>query len=196
MLPTSLLMFNAPAVRHFPWPTLSPSLNLVVHFSVQMHSTTKRRQRKSDFALVAIGIFKFVKSMLLIALGVALIRQRDQDLGVLASKWIDTLWLSRSYFNELVVKLSFVSQETIDQFAIGSFVYSALLLIEGVGLCLRRRWAEYLTVGITTSLLPFEFYKLANGVTGPGIVITFFNLAILLYLVTRLRTERRQRTNN
>jgi uncharacterized membrane protein (DUF2068 family) len=88
--------------------------------------------------------------------------------------------------------LSLLSPQTINQCTVASFLYAVLLAIEGIGRCLRKRWAEYLTIGITASLLPFEFYELAHRVTVSGIVITLLNLAILLYLVVRLFKNHRQ----
>ena len=102
------------------------------------------------------------------------------------------LWLGRPYVDAVLVKLSLLSKETIEKFAIGSFVYSVLLFIEGVGLCLRKRWAEILTVGITGSLLPFEFYELYQHVTVPRAVVTILNLAILVYLIVQLVNDRRR----
>jgi len=34
------------------------------------------------------------------------------------------------------------------------------MLTEGVGLALRKRWAEYLTIIATSSLIPLEVYEL------------------------------------
>jgi uncharacterized membrane protein (DUF2068 family) len=158
-----------------------------------MQAVPKHRNGKSDLAIVAIGIFKLAKSAILLALGIALIRCRNRDLGEVASRWISNVWLGRPYIDAVIDKLSFMSKETIDKFAIGSFVYSVLLLIEGVGLCLRKRWAEYLTVGITASLLPFEFYELYQRLTISGVVITIVNLAIVVYLVMRLFRDRRHK---
>jgi len=155
-----------------------------------MHTVAKHRNGKSDWAIVAIGIFKLVKSTSLLALGAALIHWRNKDLGAVASRWIGNVWLGRSSFDAVLVKLSLMSQKTIDEFAIGSFVYSVLLSVEGIGLCLRKRWAEFLTVGITASLLPFEFYELYHRVTTTGVVITVLNVAILVYLIVRLFKDR------
>ena len=77
----------------------------------------------------------------------------------------------------------------LEEVAVGSFIYSALLLVEGVGLCLRKRWAEFLTVGITASLLPFEFYELIHRLTTTGVVITLLNVAILWYLIVQIRHD-------
>src|SRR5215216_6583267 len=107
-----------------------------------MNAAAKHHHNRSDWTIVAIGAFKLVKSVSLMALGVALIRWRDEDLGEVASRWISHVWLGRSYVDAILVKLSFLRKETIDEFTIGSFVYSVLLLVEGIGLCLRKRWAE------------------------------------------------------
>jgi hypothetical protein len=146
----------------------------------------KNPHGKSDWAILGIGILKLAKSAGLLALGIALICNHNKDLGEVASRWITNVWLGRSYVDAVLVKLSLLPKETIDEFAIGSFVYSALLLVEGVGLCLRRRWAEFLTVGITASLLPFEFYELYQRVTATGVSATVLNLAIVVYLIVRL----------
>lgn len=151
-----------------------------------MPGMAKHTRGKSDWALVAIGSLKLAKSASLLALGLVLIYYRNEDLGEVASRWITNVWLGRSYVDAVLVKLSFMSKEKIDEFAIGSFVYSVLLLIEGIGLCLRRRWAEFLTVGITASLLPFEFYELYQRVTATGVVVTVLNIAIVVYLIMRL----------
>src|SRR4051812_47462518 len=155
-----------------------------------MYAAPKPEKRKSDWAIVVIGLFKLAKSVSLLVLGIALVHCRQDDLGAVAARWLKGAWLSRPHVDALIVKLSLMSQETIDEFAIGSFVYSALLLIEGVGLCLRKRWAEFLTVGITASLLPFEFYELHRHVTMSGVVVTVLNLAILIYLIFRLVKDR------
>jgi uncharacterized membrane protein (DUF2068 family) len=154
-----------------------------------MPAVAKHSHGKSDWAIVAIGSFKLAKSAGLLTLGIALVCYRNKNLGEVASRWITNVWLGRSYVEAVLVKLSFLNKEKIDEFAIGSFVYSVLLLVEGVGLCLRRRWAEFLTVGITASLLPFEFYELYQRVTATGVVITLLNLAIVVYLIVRLLTH-------
>jgi len=83
-----------------------------------------------------------------------------------------------------------VSKDTVDQLAIGSFVYAALLLVEGIGLCLRKPWAEYLTIGITSSLLPLEFYEIYQELTLLRAVIALINVLIVVYLVARLVRRR------
>jgi uncharacterized membrane protein (DUF2068 family) len=147
---------------------------------------------KSDATIIAIGVLKLLKCASLVAIGIALVYCRNKDLGEIASRWLGRLWLGRSYFDAMLVRLSSISKESVDKFAIGAFVYSVLLAIEGVGLVMRKHWAEYLTVIITASLLPFEIYELTQRLTISGVLVTLANLAIVVYLVVRLINERRQ----
>lgn len=68
-----------------------------------------------------------------------------------------------------------------------SFSYAVLEAIEAVFLWRGRRWAEYLTVVATASLLPFEVMELRNGVSPVKVVALVLNLAILVWLVWRKR---------
>ena len=69
----------------------------------------------------------------------------------------------------------------------GTFFYALLHLVEGTGLVTRRRWAEYLTVVATGSLLPFEVYEIARKFSVIRAGILAVNLAIVAYVIARLR---------
>jgi uncharacterized membrane protein (DUF2068 family) len=155
-----------------------------------MSTSGQSKQHRTNFGLVVIGMFKLVKSTLLLGLGIALLYGRDRDLGQLASHWIAAVSIGRPLLDSLMSKLSSIHPRTLEHVAAGSFVYSALFLIEGVGLCRRKRWAEILTVVITASLLPFELYELFHRVTATGAVITVVNIAILGYLLVQLMHDR------
>jgi uncharacterized membrane protein (DUF2068 family) len=63
------------------------------------------------------------------------------------------------------------------------------LLTEGIGLLLRKRWAEYFTIITTGGLVPLEIYEIARHVTAAKIVVLALNVAIVVYLVVRVREE-------
>jgi uncharacterized membrane protein (DUF2068 family) len=67
------------------------------------------------------------------------------------------------------------------------FAYASVFAVEGVGLVLRRRWAEWLTVVVTGSFLPIEGYELAHRRGGAEVVALALNLAIVGYLLAHLR---------
>jgi uncharacterized membrane protein (DUF2068 family) len=66
-------------------------------------------------------------------------------------------------------------------------VYALVEGIEAVGLWRRRRWAEYLTFVVTTSLLPLEIYELANRATVFKAIAFVINVAVVAYLLRAKR---------
>ena len=66
-------------------------------------------------------------------------------------------------------------------------MYGAIEGIEAVGLWYQRRWAEYLTFLVTTSLLPLEIYEIVNHTTVFKILAFLINIAVVLYLLRAKR---------
>jgi len=71
--------------------------------------------------------------------------------------------------------------------AIGAIAYALLEGTEGVGLAMRRRWAEYLTVIATGVLIPYEAYEVVRHVTLFKVGALVLNLAVVGYLAYRKR---------
>lgn len=71
--------------------------------------------------------------------------------------------------------------------AIAALVYAALEATEGVGLALRRRWAEYLTVLATGLFIPFEAAEVVHRLTVIRVGALAVNVAIVGYLAYRKR---------
>ena len=72
---------------------------------------------------------------------------------------------------------------TIYLIGVAVSVYTAVLIVEAVGLWHARRWAEYLTIVETGILVPFEIYQLTASVTAVKILTFLINVAIVLYLL-------------
>ncbi len=66
-------------------------------------------------------------------------------------------------------------------------VYALIEGIEAVGLWYQRRWAEYLTFIVTTSLLPLELYELAHRLTPFKVLALVINVAVVAYLLLAKR---------
>jgi uncharacterized membrane protein (DUF2068 family) len=65
-------------------------------------------------------------------------------------------------------------------------VFAAYAIVEGLeawGLWYQKRWAEYLTFLVTTSLLPLEVYELAHRLSPFKVVALLINLAVVVYLL-------------
>jgi len=68
-------------------------------------------------------------------------------------------------------------------FAAVILVYAAVEGVEAVGLWYQRRWAEYLTLIVTASLLPIEVYELANRLSPLKVLAFVINVAVVAYLL-------------
>ncbi len=105
------------------------------------------------------------------------------------SYWINIFQVDPNghYVRLLLAKLPILDERRLKELSAGTFIYSGIFLTEGVGLALGKRWAEYLTIVSTASLLPLEVYELAKHASiGKGIALVI-NLAVVAYLVMELR---------
>jgi uncharacterized membrane protein (DUF2068 family) len=152
-------------------------------------------QRRGAGVLLAIAIFKLFKSCALITLGVgALSLVHDSDVYATLRHIVGALRLDphNHFIDAGMSRVSGLSPTRLEELGIGTFVYAAVFLVEGTGLLLRKRWAEYLTIIVTASFIPFEIYELLHHPTVLKAVGTFVNAAIVAYLVLRVRREHRE----
>ena len=83
-----------------------------------------------------------------------------------------------------------MSHHRLRQISLFTSLYAALAATEGVGLLLRKVWAEYLTLWLSASFLPWESYELVRHPNWWRVTILLMNLAITAYLVWLLRRKR------
>jgi len=74
-----------------------------------------------------------------------------------------------------------------------ALLYAAVLSAEGVGLWLARPWAEWYSVGVTASLVPFEIWELTRRATPLKAAVLALNVAAVAYLVWRIRRDAARR---
>jgi uncharacterized membrane protein (DUF2068 family) len=149
-------------------------------------------ERRSGGVLVAIGIFKMVKVTLLLVAAFAALRLLHRDPEAWLWHWIDRFNVdpTRPIVRKVLGGSEHVHEGTLWKVIITSFTYAVLMSVEGVGLILRKHWAEWATVFITGSLLPFELWELHKHVTATRIIALILNVAIVVYLVVRLVKQR------
>ncbi|MEP6781960.1 MAG: DUF2127 domain-containing protein [Gemmatimonadaceae bacterium] len=143
-----------------------------------------------------IAVFKFVKAGALIAAGLGGIGLLNANVEQAAESWLEYLALGHApkLLAELAAKLlpqlDAATPRRFVVLAIGAFAYAAVFMVEGIGLIRARRWAEFLTIGVTISFLPFETYVLVEKQTWPRIVALTLNIAVVVYLIWRVRADR------
>jgi uncharacterized membrane protein (DUF2068 family) len=155
--------------------------------------TTGTIGHKKHGGLMAIAALKFVNGFGLLAIGLGALHYLHGDIEKDVAHWME--WLRADPHNRyllwLLEKLSNVDEHRLRQLSVGTFFYSALFLCEGTGLALAKRWAEYLTIVTTASLMPLEMYEIYVHPTWPRVVVLVVNIVVVAYLVRELRTTKR-----
>jgi uncharacterized membrane protein (DUF2068 family) len=146
--------------------------------------------------LLLIGVFKLAKALLSIALGFGALKLLHHDVASVVLHIADTLKIDPEshLIGLLIIKANLIGATQLRRFSIITFSYAAVCLVEGTGLMLEKRWAEYFTVTLTALALPLECFELFKEFTPPRIGLLLVNLAVLAYLIWLLRRQRRRET--
>ncbi|MDO8355109.1 MAG: DUF2127 domain-containing protein [Nitrospirota bacterium] len=142
-----------------------------------------------NVGLAVIAVFKLVKGLLLLLVGLGLLNLVHAEIATLFSLLIEALHLNADsrLIHALVLKVDALQPHSVLVAGIVSLGYAGMLLVEGIGLWLEFSWAAYLTVVSTSLLLPFELYEVIEQVSMLRVGVLLVNLAILFYLVSQLK---------
>lgn len=135
-------------------------------------------------ALRYIAAYKFIKALGLFLVAVVVLGFVHTPWLEAAATWVQDVPLrtGHSLLMHWMSELLGMDPHRFEVIGIGACVYATLFLVEGFGLWFGKRWAEYLTVFATASLIPFEIWELARHVTPLKIGAIVLNVAIVIYL--------------
>jgi uncharacterized membrane protein (DUF2068 family) len=135
-----------------------------------------------------IALFKLLKGVLLIAVGVAALKLLHTDIATLVESWVAVLGLDQNsrFVGRALSTTAALTPNRVRDLIVGSFLYGGLFLTEGMGLWLLKRWAMWFTVIITGSFLPLEIYELTRHPSAGKIGLLAVNLALVGYLIRRI----------
>jgi uncharacterized membrane protein (DUF2068 family) len=152
-------------------------------------------QRHHNQWLILIGLLKLLKAVLFVLLGVGALRLLHKDLvDILTRAAIDLRFDPESHFvNVLLEKVSLLNDHRLKQISVAVFCYAALDVTEGIGLVLEKAWAEYLTLILTASFLPWELFEILRHITWLKVALLLINVLVLAYLVFHVQSRARQR---
>lgn len=145
--------------------------------------------RPKSTTLLFIALFKLTKGILLLIVGIGALRLLHRDIANTIAHWVDILRVDpdNRYIHRLLTRALAITPAQLKEASAGTFIYSGLLLTEGIGLLLRKRWAEYFTIITTAGLIPLEVYELVHHLTVAKLVVFAVNVAIVVYLIVRVR---------
>jgi uncharacterized membrane protein (DUF2068 family) len=144
--------------------------------------------------LLLIGLFKLTKAALSVALGVGALKLLHHDIARVILHIADTLRIDPEshLIGLLMIKADLINPRDLRHFSMITFAYAVVCLVEGTGLMLEKRWAEYFTVTLTSLALPLECYELYKEFTPLRVVLLMVNVLVVVYLVWLLRRQFRR----
>ena len=150
-----------------------------------------RSYSRGDGALLVIAIFKFVKGALLLALAFGALTLLHKDVASEVGYWLDQLRIDpdNKFVGMLLTRLQLVHTKELKEISALGAGYAALFLTEGTGLLFRKRWAEWLTIVATSSLMPIEAYELIEKFSAVRLFALLINAAVVLYLIYLVRQK-------
>jgi len=154
--------------------------------------------------LKAIALWKLAKGAMLMAFGLSLLfLDIRQDWYVAVIEWIDAELMlpartlaSSPLFATLLRRLEeFLINTNLQTTGILALIYATVLGVEGVGVYWEKRWAEWLMVLATASLIPIEWYHLFHRFTWFKIGVIIVNSLIVWYLYRTLQSTHIRKKN-
>lgn len=149
----------------------------------------KTNRNESPAMLLLIGLFKLFKGVLLLFVAIGALRLLHKDVAEVVMHWVDVLRVDpdNSFIHRLIVRSFGIDARQLKEISAGTLFYSSILLTEGTGLLLRKHWAEYFTVISTAVFIPLEVYEIFHRFTLTKVVVLLVNVAIVWYLIRRIR---------
>jgi uncharacterized membrane protein (DUF2068 family) len=143
--------------------------------------------------LRTIALYKLVKVLLLLALAYGEVRLSDASLTAKLVTWASArpLGLEHKVVTWLLEWFSGLSASRVHALRMVTYAYAAVFSIEGVGLWMHKRWAEWMTVIITGSLIPLELWELLDRPNIGKAAVLIANVAIVIILIWHVRSKAR-----
>ena len=160
---------------------------MVVKASSDRHGA--RRTHSREGVIRTIAVFKLAKALLLTGVGLGAFNLLNPTTADAAERWASALaWrLGPRAVSAIHDRLSSVPDSELKVIGIVAFLYAALFSVEGIGLWMAKRWAEYLTIIATSSFVPFEVYELVRRASWQRGATLGINLLVVGYLIWKVR---------
>jgi uncharacterized membrane protein (DUF2068 family) len=153
-----------------------------------------RRQRRM---LRAVAAFEFFKGIFVVVMGVCAILLVHKDLWLIAESLLALLHISTDRKSAQLF-LDFADSVTDARLwaaARIAFAYAILRFTEAYGLWRGRTWAEWVALVSGSLLLPLEVRELMRGITIFRCALFVGNLAVVLFMLYVIISNRRERQN-
>ena len=141
--------------------------------------------------LRTIALYKLLKVIILLLAAWGEVRLHDATLAARSLSWLSARphGLEHDLVTRGIAWFSGLSEERVHQVRLITLTYAAVFSVEGIGLWMQRRWAEWLTVIITASLIPLELWELIHKPSLGASLVLLANCLIVGYLYWHVSTH-------
>lgn len=155
------------------------------------------KPRRRNRVLILIAAFKLAQALLFVIVGVGALKLLHKDVGDELQRFVDHLRFNTEprFVNFLLEKADIIDDRMLRRIGAVVFIYAGLDLIEGTGLYLEKSWAEYLTLAITGSFLPWEVFEVFRRFTSFRVGLLTVNALVFIYLLKLVIERGRERRN-
>lgn len=142
-----------------------------------------------------IAAYKGLQALLFVAIGFGALHLMQVDIDDLLSNLADRLRFNPEsrLVNFLFDKAALLNDPLLRRIGATAFTLAGISLLEGIGLYLEQAWAEYLTLVITGSFLPWEVFEIIQRITWARTSLFAINLLVFIYLLRLLLLRGRNR---
>ena len=143
--------------------------------------------------LRTIALYKLVKVLILLLAAYGEIRLHDATLSAKILSWASARphGLEHDLVTRALAWFSGLSESRVHTLRFVTLTYASVFAVEGVGLWLEKRWAEWLTTIITASLIPLELWEIIHNPSLGACLVLIANIAIVCYLYWHVSTRQR-----
>ena len=143
--------------------------------------------------LRTIALYKLVKVVILLLAAYGEIRLHDATLSAKILSWASQRpqGLEHDLVTHALAWFSGLSESRVHALRLLTLTYAAVFAVEGVGLWMQLRWAEWLTVIITASLIPLEVWEMIHKPSIGALLLIVGNMLIVGYLYWHVSARQR-----
>jgi uncharacterized membrane protein (DUF2068 family) len=135
-----------------------------------------------------IAVLKFLEAAGVILAGLATLKLLTPSTLDSVLAWSQALPgpSERHFVQRALDHLSGITPRQVRTLGLGAFLFAAIFLLEGVGLWLERRWAEWLSIVATSLFIPLELLEIVRHVSAPKLIALIVNVVVVVYLIARI----------
>jgi uncharacterized membrane protein (DUF2068 family) len=151
--------------------------------------TSSEQPAHRDRLLPWIAAERAFRALVLITVGLVLVTHPHADWAEEITRFAQRLGLdpNTNWVRKLTERVRKIGSDKDVLFGVVALAYGALEGVEAYGLCMQRRWGEWLTVFATSLLLIPEVWELTKSATVVKAGVLIVNLLVVGYLLRRLR---------